>query len=134
MGECLYTVLRFRAIQDMLAQHRGSRSRSSMEGAMQQEAESEAAGPSVLPSSTELFYFYGQTMEQCGKYTTGEPMKKLGKVFAKWLKVYSGTSRSDELVKWSKRSDADLVDEVLLAGLKRQVHSGFLDSDSSLIG
>lgn len=59
-----------------------------MEGAMQ--GESEAPTPTVLPSSTELFYFYGQTMEQCGKYTTGEPLKKLGKVFAKWLKAYSG--------------------------------------------
>lgn len=54
------------------------------------QAESDAPTPTVLPSSTELFYFYGQTMEQCGKYTTSEPLKKLGKVFAKWLKVYSG--------------------------------------------
>ncbi len=60
-----------------------------MEGSIQ---DGEAAGPAVLPSSTELFYFYGQTLEQCQKYTTGEPMKKLAKVFAKWLKVYSGVS------------------------------------------
>ena len=78
------------AIGDMLAPHRGGRSRSSMEGSMQDETE-ENPTPTVLPSSTELFYFYGQTMEQCGKYTTGEPLKKLGNVFAKWLKVYSGT-------------------------------------------
>ena len=56
------------------------------------QGESETPTPIILPSSTELFYFYGQTMEQCGKYTTGEPMRKLGKVFAKWLKVYSGES------------------------------------------
>jgi hypothetical protein len=49
--------------------------------------------PTVLPSSTELFYFYGQTLEQCGKYETGEPMQNLSKVFAKWLKVYSSTYR-----------------------------------------
>jgi hypothetical protein len=61
-----------------------------MEGVMQDEVDNPT--PTVLPSSTELFYFYGQTMEQCGKYTTAEPMRKLGKVFAKWLKVYSGTS------------------------------------------
>ena len=78
-----------RAIADMLSQYRGSRSRSSLEGSIADEPEN--AGPSVLPSSTELFYFYGQTLEQCGKYTTGEPMKSLSKVFGKWLKVYAGT-------------------------------------------
>ncbi|KAK4684228.1 vacuolar protein sorting-associated protein 53, partial [Tremellales sp. Uapishka_1] len=61
--------------------------RSSMEGAMQQDTDSPV--PIVLPSSTELFYFYGQTLEQCGKYTTEEPMEKLGKLFAKWLRIYS---------------------------------------------
>lgn len=73
----------------MLSQYRGARSRPSLEGAVSEEGDSPA--PTVLPSSTELFYFYGQTLEQCGKYTTGEPMKKLAKVFGKWLKVYSGT-------------------------------------------
>ena len=78
------------AIADMLSQHRGARSRSSLEGSMQED--SDAPAPTVLPSSTELFYFYGQTLEQCGKYTTGEPMKKLARVFGKWLKVYSSMS------------------------------------------
>jgi hypothetical protein len=63
-----------------------------MEGAMQHEGESDASVPAVLPSSTELFYFYAQILEQCAKYSTGEPMKKLAKVFAKWLKIYSGAS------------------------------------------
>ena len=79
----------------MLSQYRGARSRSSLE--MVEDSENPA--PAVLPSSTELFYFYGQTLDQCAKYSTGEPMAKLAKVFAKWLKVYS--------------------DEVLLAALKR---------------
>ena len=61
------------------------------------QGESETPTPIILPSSTELFYFYGQTMEQCGKYTTGEPMRRLGKVFAKWLKVYSGRLYSTTL-------------------------------------
>lgn len=85
------------AIADMLSQYRGARSRSSLEGAVQEESETPSA--TILPSSTELFYFYGQTLEQCGKYTTGEPMKRLSKVFAKWLKVYS--------------------DEVLLSSMKK---------------
>jgi hypothetical protein len=76
------------AISDMLLQYRGARSRPSLEGVLGDD--SEAVVPAVLPSSTELFYFYGQTLDQCGKYTTGEPMKKLAKIYAKWLKVYSG--------------------------------------------
>ena len=72
----------------MLSQYRGARSRSSLEGAVAEESDNPV--PTVLPSSTELFYFYGQTLEQCGKYTTGDPMRALSKVFAKWLKVYSG--------------------------------------------
>jgi hypothetical protein len=88
------------AIADMLAQYRGTKSRSTLEGAIQEE--SEIPLPSVLPSSTELFYFYGQILEQCGKYTTGEPMRKLAKVYAKWLKVYSGQSTG------SLRDSADI--------------------------
>lgn len=84
----IYVDAQDRAISDMLSQYRGSRSRSSLEGAIADE--SDATGPTVLPSSTELFYFYGQTLEQCGKYTTGEPMKALSKVFGKWLKIYYG--------------------------------------------
>ncbi|KAK1924299.1 Vps53-like protein [Papiliotrema laurentii] len=95
----VYVDAQDRAIADMLSQHRGARSRSSLEGSMQED--SDAPAPTVLPSSTELFYFYGQTLEQCGKYTTGEPMKKLARVFGKWLKVYS--------------------DEVLQASMKRDV-------------
>ena len=83
----MFASLTYRAIADMLSQYRGNRSRPSLEGSMQAEADTPA--PTVLPSSTELFYLYGQTLEQCGKYTTGEPMKKLSKVFAKWLKVFS---------------------------------------------
>lgn len=44
----------------------------------------------VLPSSTELFYFYGQTLDQCSRYTTGKGMADLATVFKKWLRVYSG--------------------------------------------
>ncbi|WVQ67566.1 uncharacterized protein L199_005767 [Kwoniella botswanensis] len=94
----VYVDAQDRAIADMLSAYRGPRSRSSMEGAMQQESDTPV--PTVLPSSTELFYFYGQTLEQCEKYTKGEPMRKLSKVFAKWLKIYS--------------------DDVLLAGIKRE--------------
>jgi hypothetical protein len=75
----------------MLSAYRGARARTSMEGVMSQEAEN--AGPTVLPSSTELFYVYGQTLDQCAKYTDGEAMSKLAQVFAKWLRVYAGETR-----------------------------------------
>ncbi|WVF71249.1 hypothetical protein IAT40_006051 [Kwoniella sp. CBS 6097] len=94
----VYVDAQDRAISDMLSAYRGSRSRSSMEGALQTETDTPV--PTVLPSSTELFYFYGQTLEQCEKYTKGEPMRKLSRVFAKWLKIYS--------------------DDVLLAAMKRE--------------
>lgn len=44
----------------------------------------------VLPSSTELFYFYKQSLEQCAKLSTGKPLLDLGNVQRKWLKVYAG--------------------------------------------
>lgn len=76
------------AILDMLSAYRGLKSRSSLEGAIQEETD--APSPTILPSSTELFYFYGQQLEQCEKYSKGETMKKLSQVFAKWLRIYAG--------------------------------------------
>ena len=63
------------------------------------QGDAEQPVPTVLPSSTELFYFYSQTLEQCGKYTVGEPMWKLAKVFAKWLKIFSGAPHSYRFTK-----------------------------------
>jgi len=74
-----------RALDDMLSAYRGARSRSSLEGAA---ADGETA-VSVLPSSTELFYFYAQIIEQCRRYSTGKGMKDLAGIFAKWLRIYS---------------------------------------------
>ena len=44
----------------------------------------------VLPSSTELFYVYGQTLEGCATLSTGKPLFDLLEVFKKWLRVYAG--------------------------------------------
>ncbi|KIR67392.1 vacuolar-sorting protein 53 long isoform [Cryptococcus bacillisporus CA1873] len=92
----VYVDAQNRAISDMLSAYRGLKSRSSLESAIQEETD--APAPTILPSSTELFYFYGQQLDQCEKYSKGETMKKLAQVFAKWLKIYA--------------------DDVLLAGLK----------------
>ena len=44
----------------------------------------------VLPSSTELFYVYGQTFDGCATLSTGKPLFDLLEVFKKWLRVYAG--------------------------------------------
>jgi hypothetical protein len=44
----------------------------------------------VLPSSTDLFYFYGQILEQCAKLSTGQPLFDLSMLFKKWLRIYAG--------------------------------------------
>lgn len=78
----------FSALSGMLSAYRGSRSRPSLEGVSAMDSgESPVV---ILPSSTELFYFYAQTLEQCGRYTTSQGMKDLADVFKKWLRIYSG--------------------------------------------
>ena len=83
-----------KALTDMLSQYRGPKSRSSLE-APPSSSESEDTSDSpvlVLPSSTELFYFYAQTLDQCAKLFTGQPLYDLCNLHKKWLKIYAGTS------------------------------------------
>lgn len=47
----------------------------------------------VLPSSTELFYFYAQNLEQCAKLFTGQPLFDLCQLHKKWLRIYAGALR-----------------------------------------
>lgn len=42
----------------------------------------------VLPSSTDLFYFYKETLVQCAKFSTGKALLDLSRVFAKHLNSY----------------------------------------------
>lgn len=46
----------------------------------------------VLPSSTELFYLYGQSLEQCAKLSTGQTLFDLCNLHKKWLRIYAGMS------------------------------------------
>lgn len=46
----------------------------------------------VLPSSTDLFFFYGQSLEQCAKLSTGQPLFDLCTLHKKWLRIYAGKS------------------------------------------
>ncbi|CDU25724.1 related to VPS53-subunit of VP51-54 complex, required for protein sorting [Sporisorium scitamineum] len=47
------------------------------------------SGTTVLPSSTELFYFYRQTLEQCARLSNREALRDLYEVYRKWLRVYA---------------------------------------------
>ncbi|KAF5385912.1 hypothetical protein D9615_002629 [Tricholomella constricta] len=43
----------------------------------------------VLPSSTDLFYFYAQSLEQCAKLSTGQALFDLCTLHKKWLRIYA---------------------------------------------
>ena len=80
----------------MLAPHRKTRiAKSTPRASLETPATEEAGDDSlstmaVLPSSTELFYFYGQSLEQCAKLSTGQPLFDLSNIHKKWLKIYAG--------------------------------------------
>ncbi|PFH49037.1 hypothetical protein AMATHDRAFT_64066 [Amanita thiersii Skay4041] len=85
-----------RVLVDMLAPHRKSKltrtqPRSSLDtqssGASAKNDEETAMV--VLPSSTELFYFYRQSLGQCAKYSTGQTLFDLCTVHKRWLKIYA---------------------------------------------
>ena len=44
----------------------------------------------VLPSSTDMFLFYGQSLEQCAKLSTGQALYDLSSMHKKWLRIYAG--------------------------------------------
>ncbi|KAG6859051.1 hypothetical protein C0993_004603, partial [Termitomyces sp. T159_Od127] len=75
----------------MLAPHRKSKGRGppprpslDVSNGVEEETES-----SVLPSSTDLFYFYAQSLEQCAKLSTGQPLFDLCTLHKKWLRIYA---------------------------------------------
>ncbi|CDO68963.1 hypothetical protein BN946_scf184782.g11 [Trametes cinnabarina] len=78
-----------KVLSDMLAQYRGPKSRSSLEVTANSEDDDGAPPVLVLPSSTELFYFYARTLEQCAKLFTGQPLYDLCGLFKKWLRIYA---------------------------------------------
>ena len=53
----------------------------------------------VLPSSTELFYFYRQTLEQCATLSNRKPFRDLCSVFKKWLRIYANDVLRQGLVR-----------------------------------
>ncbi|PWN30868.1 hypothetical protein BDZ90DRAFT_248516, partial [Jaminaea rosea] len=51
-------------------------------------ASSPGSHPTVLPSSTELFYFYRQSLEQCSRLTNRSAFRDLITVFRRYLRAY----------------------------------------------
>ncbi|EIW62635.1 uncharacterized protein TRAVEDRAFT_160554 [Trametes versicolor FP-101664 SS1] len=78
-----------RVLSDMLAQYRGPKSRTSLEATSGAPEDDNAPPVLVLPSSTELFYFYAQTLDQCAQLFTGQPLYDLCSLFKKWLRIYA---------------------------------------------
>jgi vacuolar protein sorting-associated protein 53 len=81
-----------RAIADLLAPHRGSKPRASLDTNQSHSTADDGEQTAVVvhPSSTELFYFYGQTLDGCATLSTGKPLFDMLEVFKKWLRVYAG--------------------------------------------
>ncbi|KAF7797607.1 hypothetical protein EIP86_008807 [Pleurotus ostreatoroseus] len=80
-----------KALSDMMSQYRGSKSRSSLEASTPRASQDDddATRASVLPSSTELFYFYAQNLDQCAKLFIGQPLYDLCQLHKKWLRIYA---------------------------------------------
>ncbi|KAI7862352.1 Vps53-like protein [Spinellus fusiger] len=57
----------------------------------------------VLPSSTDLFYFYRETLAQCAKFSTGKALWDLCQLFSKYLYSYCNVIILSESVLNEKR-------------------------------
>ncbi|KAJ8597452.1 hypothetical protein M405DRAFT_454042 [Rhizopogon salebrosus TDB-379] len=103
-----------KALADMLAPHRASTSkgkpRTSLDATPRTSVSTDTDAPppqTVLSSSTELFYFYGQSLEQCAKLSTGQALFDLCMLQKKWLRIYAEDvlpPRSKRLIIQTRRS------------------------------
>ncbi|RUP48667.1 hypothetical protein BC936DRAFT_144204 [Jimgerdemannia flammicorona] len=66
----------------------------------------EDASAVVLSSSTDLFYFYRETLVQCAKLSTGKPFLDLCQLFGKYLVVYANEVLIGKLPRDEKRTIA----------------------------
>ncbi|KAF4621282.1 hypothetical protein D9613_000203 [Agrocybe pediades] len=85
-----------KVLADMLAPHRKPKGNVAKiqppRGSTDTPAANDDSGSSslpVLPSSTDLFYFYGQSLEQCAKLSTGQALFDLSTLHKKWLRIYA---------------------------------------------
>ncbi|KAI6021528.1 Vps53-like protein, partial [Pisolithus microcarpus] len=90
-------------LADMLALHRNPKTRGSLDAVTRPSTAGSTprvslsaddhgeSKPIVMPSSTELFYFYAQNLEQCAKLSTDQALFDLYGIQKKWLKIYAVT-------------------------------------------
>lgn len=107
-----------RALSDMLSQYRGPKSRTSLEAAGSTTDETISTPVLVLPSSTELFYFYAQSLDQCASLFTGQPLFELCALHKKWLRIYAGVSSSSFQFSFEFLTIL-FPEEVLVASMKK---------------
>lgn len=67
----------------------------------------------VIPSSADLFIYYRQALAQMIKMSTGAPLLRLSRVFAKWLSIYS----SNILANYLPQSISNEEEDVAAVGL-----------------
>ncbi|KAF9523511.1 Vps53-like protein [Crepidotus variabilis] len=121
-----------KVLSDMLAPHRKAKTnkvqvpqpRSSSDNPVE---DSSASPTTVLPSSTDLFYFYGQIFEQCVKLSTGRPLFDLATLFKKWLRIYAEEVLTVDVSKRSpaavRKSTESKVDPEFIRSLCRLINT-----------
>ena len=103
----------------MLAPHRKGKANKPQPRASSEAptGEDSASSPmTVLPSSTDLFYFYGQSLEQCAQLSTGQALFNLCTLHKKWLRIYAGEVF---LAGYLSLTLKRVLEEVLAANVKR---------------
>ncbi|KAJ1304244.1 hypothetical protein OPQ81_005407 [Rhizoctonia solani] len=91
-----------KVISDLLASHRGTNARSSLDATTTSQ-DPDTPAPSLLPSSTELFFAIGTGMDECLKLGGEGVLKPMCTMYKKWLKVYA----EDVLIAATKRTGQD---------------------------
>ncbi|KIJ51343.1 hypothetical protein M422DRAFT_157993 [Sphaerobolus stellatus SS14] len=94
-----------KALSDLLTPYRGAKSRPSLDNTQTSAATSDSDNPpiTVLSSSTELFYFYAQNLDQCSKLSNKAMLADMFGVWGKWLRIYA----EDVLMASMKRSEKE---------------------------
>ncbi|KAL1916446.1 uncharacterized protein VTP21DRAFT_5637 [Calcarisporiella thermophila] len=64
----------------------------------------EDASMSVLSSSTDLFYFYRETIQRCAKLSNRKPFYDLSLTLSKWLRVYANDVLIGKLTRDERRT------------------------------
>ena len=110
-----------RVLADMLAPHRKSKMTNIQSRPSAETPADESSPIIVLPSSTDLFYFYGQSLEQCAKLSTGQALYDLSSLHKKWLRIYAGGCY---VLRFFLKADISIfvTEEVLAVQFKRYVH------------